>query len=415
MAGDIVYIKAGNYGNKKLVVNNSGTSASPIKFIGYTNTPGDLVSNQGSTFKYGDALDASKMPLLEGSPLNGLGLGTAILIRKSNIHIENLQITKYENGLVANGQNSIFKNIIVTQMGDYDPLHTYPLNTVDQFLNYSGKGIFIEGNNSKLLNSFVLNSGAQGVTFKNGSNFQVDYVQVYADSPINPTDYYFLIADNTANSRFNQITSYRVGELLHNGHGIVFKGNGEVTGNTLENFNIVNTVLELQFPNVYNNTCKNGQIFKEANINNSSPEVGGMNLANGAHNNLFEDIDLTNCYIKFLDWDDGLSGDVADSSDNNTFNRISVQDASAAIAFGYFHVNNHTSSADNNSFNNCTFKNIDHLFEVDRANSNTTLSNCLISNVKTLSKERITGAPTYTIDINYDNCNWEIISFNPPN
>ena len=74
-AGDIIHIKAGNYGNKNLIVANSGTSSNPIKFIGYANQPGDVVSNQGSTFSYGESVDASKMPLIQGNRTNNEGKG----------------------------------------------------------------------------------------------------------------------------------------------------------------------------------------------------------------------------------------------------------------------------------------------------------------------------------------------------
>ena len=90
-AGDIVYIKAGNYGALNLTTSNSGTTSNLIKFIGYTSTPGDLVSNNGSTFNYGDKLDSSKMPLLSGE----LGK-TAITIQNNYVQLENFQITKHQ-------------------------------------------------------------------------------------------------------------------------------------------------------------------------------------------------------------------------------------------------------------------------------------------------------------------------------
>lgn len=415
IAGDVVYIKAGNYGNKELVVDNTGSLNNPIKFIGYTNTPGDLVSIEGSTFKYGDQLSASKMPLLEGTPINGIGSGTAITIYEPHIFIENIQLTKFEKGIFAKTNNGHFKNIVVTQMGDFNPSHSYPNGTSNAFLNYSGIGILMDGDSFDISNNFVLNCGAQAITFQNTNNSKGDFNAVYADNNVNPTDYYFHLGSNTTNSEFTNTTVFRVGSLTHLGHGIVLKGANNITGNTFDGFEITNTVLEPQFPNTSNNVFKNGKITKESNVNSQTPSVGGINLANGAHHNYFESITLTNCSIKFQDWKDGLSGDVDDASDNNLFKNVTVKDSYSAIAFAYFQVENHASSADNNVFEDCRFENLEYLFEVDRANSNTKLKNCTIINVNKFKIERISGGPSYPINSTYENCNWSNINFTPPN
>ena len=415
IAGDVVYIKAGNYGNKELVVDNTGTSNNPIKFIGYTNTPGDITSIEGSTFKYGDQLNSSKMPLLKGNTNNSIGSGTAITIYEPHIFIENIQITEFEKGIFAKTNNGNFKNIIVTQMGDFSPGHSYPNGTSNAFLNYSGIGIIMDGNNFEISNNFVLNCGAQAITFKNSNNSRGYYNAVYADDNINPTDYYFHLGSNTTNSVFNNTTVFRVGALTHLGHGIVLKGANNITGNTFDGFEIINTVLEPQFPNTSNNIFKNGTITKESNVNPQSPTVGGINLANGAHHNYFENIVLTNCSIKFQDWEDGLAGDVKDASDNNLFKSVTVKDSYSAIAFAFFQVENHTSSADNNVFEDCRFENLEYLFEVDRANSNTKLKNCIINNVNKFKIERIPGGPSYAISDSYENCTWTNVNFTPPN
>ncbi len=414
-AGDIVYVKAGNYGNKQLTPENPGFSGSPIKFIGYTNTPGDIVSNSGSTFGYGQQLSSSKMPLLVGYAPNGEGQGTAIRTFQPYLHFENFQITKYKQGITSFANNVILKNIIVVDMGDFNPAHTYPTSTSDAFLNYSGTGIILQGNNSELHNSFVLNCGAQGITVSNGNNMSGSNNKVYSNSHVNPMDYYFLLGENTTNSNFNNTTVHRVGQLRHLGHGISMKGNGTISGNTINGFTIINTFLAIQFPKTSNNIIKNGTITKESNINNTTPEAAGIRLANGSHHNLFQNINLNNCSILFQDWNDGLAGDVSDASDNNTFDNVNVTNAFSAIAFSYADVTNHTSGADNNVFKNCSFSNLEYLFEVDRANSNTTLSNCSISNIQKFSKERIPGGPSYSLNVSYSNCSWSNTGFTPPN
>src|SRR5688500_2689115 len=63
IAGDIIYIKAGNYGAEYVSFQKSGSSGNPIVFEGYQTTPGDAPN---LNFKMGDALNASVMPLLDG-------------------------------------------------------------------------------------------------------------------------------------------------------------------------------------------------------------------------------------------------------------------------------------------------------------------------------------------------------------
>lgn len=415
VAGDVVYVKAGNYGNKELIVDNSGTSQKPIKFIGYTNSPGDLVSGQKSTFSYGDQLDATKMPLLIGNAPNNEGEGTGITATENYITIENFQITKFKTGIRSNGTQIKLKNIIVTQMGDFNPSHTYPTATNNKLLNYSGTGIVFSGNNSELHNSFVLNCGAQAITFNHGNGLIAKNNTVYSNSQVNPTDYYFLIAQETKNSTFLNTKVFRVGELEHHGHGIVLKGNGNITGNLIDGFEITNTFLELQFPNTSNNTVRNGTIVKEPNVNNDTDTVGGLKVANGSHHNTFKNIELTNCSILFQDWNDGLAGDVNDASDNNTFEEITVRDAHSAIAFSFFHVTNSSSSADNNTFINCDFNNLKYLYERDRANTGTKLINCSINNVEYLAQKRIANGPNYNINATYQSCTWSGNNFTTPN
>jgi len=71
MAGDIVYVKAGDYGNELVVVGNSGTSNAPIRFEGYRVSPGDIQSpGYFDLHQTGGPpppiLDANRMPLFSG-------------------------------------------------------------------------------------------------------------------------------------------------------------------------------------------------------------------------------------------------------------------------------------------------------------------------------------------------------------
>ena len=111
--GDIVYVKAGNYGNITLTP-HAGTAGNPIKFVGYTNTPGDLISNNGSTFNYGDRADANKMPLLRGALTRNK---VALSLQNSYVEVHNFQIQGYELGAAVRGHHVVFKNVVTYECG----------------------------------------------------------------------------------------------------------------------------------------------------------------------------------------------------------------------------------------------------------------------------------------------------------
>ncbi len=96
-AGDIVYIKAGNYGHEHVVVNNSGTSSAWIRFIGYKTTPGDtgtpawLDLNQTGGYDP-PTTDPAEMPLIDGTK-NGVGVGITVS-SKSYVEIKNIQVSR---------------------------------------------------------------------------------------------------------------------------------------------------------------------------------------------------------------------------------------------------------------------------------------------------------------------------------
>tara|TARA_R110001606_G_scaffold121576_1_gene253850 strand:- start:21007 stop:22902 length:1896 start_codon:yes stop_codon:yes gene_type:complete len=380
-AGDIIYIKAGNYGNKNLVVKNSGTSDNPISFIGYTNSPGDLVSNEGSTFTYGDELDSSKMPLIQGIRTNNEGIGTGITIEKPYIHISNFQIKFYEEGLRSTENNNIIDNIIVSDVGDFNPNHSTE-NASSAFDNYNGKGITLKGNYVILRNSVVINAGAEGIHVKNGSNQVHSYNSIYSDNSTNPCDYYYLFTSSSNNNTVDNAYIYREKGLSHKGHGLVCKG--EASDNKFTSFEIINTVLELSFEEVHDNLFENGVIkgSYDKNIRYRNTE-GGILLANGAHHNILKDIEISEveAIISFNDWNDGTNSvlDINDAGNNNTLTNIQGENAEIAINFDEFA--KLEGSAHNNIIEKSSFKDINRLFQVNRPNSNNKFVECTFENI----------------------------------
>jgi len=91
-AGDIVWIKAGDYGNERVVFKNDGKKDKIISFIGYRTKPGDI-NKMYYSYKPGRNLDSTEMPLLNGgNRADGTGLK---LFERSYILIKNLQVTNY--------------------------------------------------------------------------------------------------------------------------------------------------------------------------------------------------------------------------------------------------------------------------------------------------------------------------------
>lgn len=379
-AGDYIHIKAGNYGNKNLVVQNNGSSSQPIRFIGYKNEPGDIVSFEGSTFSYGDALDASKMPLLQGSRTNSVGVGEGIVIIKDNIEISNIQIRHFEKGLLSSGDNNKFENIVAAELGDFNPANSEEA-TGNAFKNYSGVGITLFGNNVVLKNSIVVNAGAEGIHVKRGTNQLHSYNSVYSDNAINPCDYYYLFSASSHNNTIDHAFVFRKNGLTHYGHGLTCKD--EASNNVFTNFEVVNTVLELSFSGVKDNLFENGILTGSYDRNVRWKNItGGILVANGAHNNTLKNIKVTKteAVVSFNAWNEGNSSlNLNDGGNNNTFINIEGEDTAIAVNFDEFM--KLEGIAHNNFFKNCTFKNMDRVFQVNRPNANNKFEGCTFENI----------------------------------
>ncbi len=398
IAGDIVYVKSGNYGALNLVVANQGTQAEPIQFIGYKNTANDINSAMGSTRVYGDPLDANEMPLLVGSEEeNAEFLGTGIWVGKDYVNILNFQITKYKNGCLTTGDGCLIKNVIVHQVGDFNPEHTYvPGGDVSAFLNYSGKGILVYGDYVKVQDCLVVNAGAEGYTFSNSDFVEHAYNAVYSDTEINPCDYYYLLANGTSNNTLEHIYVERVGPLVHSGHGLVYKVDAQE--NVASHCTIIGTKIELQYIEVKNN------IFTDCHITPGSDGKGEIRIANAAHHNTF-----VNCSVdgaQGVTFSDTSEDPNENAGNNNDFVNCTFSNMNSAINWHWYSTSYEESAAFDNTFYNCVFYNLNYLFMVDRANYGNALVNCIIQDV---AEERYAWYPSIhsdlVLDFDYGNSN----------
>ena len=401
VAGDVVHIKAGDYGSKELVADNSGTADKPIKFIGYTNTPGDLVSNEGSTFSYGDQLDPGKMPLIKST--QG---GTGIFIQENFVEIENFQITKFRIGLVATGRNLVLRNIIAKDFG-----------TQSTYNAYDGFGIQIKGNNCLLENSFVLNATAEAIKLYDSDYSRVNYCQVYADNPNNPTDYYFLLTGGTNNTTIENSYAERAQNLKHGGHGFDMKDLAE--NNTFRNCTAKRTSFEFNFSGVRYNTIEDCYIYGVDTTSSNWHAV--MVIFNGANNNLIKNMYIQDTWraIAWADDDDRYIGPGGDRDEtsmgyDNTFENITIRNTNRILNVGGG--TNFTAWAKRNTFINCDFSDFESVAVTYYPTEDILFKNCKFNNGgKLVTEAKEQYAPYSHFDVTWENCTWSNVNFTPPN
>lgn len=403
-AGDVIYVKAGNYGNLQLRTNNGGNSVSPIKFVGYKNTPGDIVSSNGSTFNYGENVNAGNMPLLQSYN----GQGTALTIHDRNIEIENFQITGYAFGVqtINLATNSVFKNVIVTNVGD-----------LSSYSSYTGVGFKIEGNNALLENCFVLNAGAEAINLSDSDYSRVNNCKVYANNNVNPTDYYFLLTGGTNNTIVENSLAEREPYLSHGGHGFDMKD--LATNNTFRNCTAKRTNFELNFSGVKYNTIIDCAIY---GVNTSSSNWHSvLAIFNGANNNLIKNMYIQDTWtaISWADYDDGFVGPGGDRDEvslgyDNTFDGIVIKNTNRVLNIGGG--NQFAAAAKRNKLINCRVDNFDFVAVTHYRTENITIQNCSFTNGRNLVVEVADQyAPYSHFNVNWINNNWSNVSFTPPN
>ncbi|WP_299435359.1 hypothetical protein [uncultured Maribacter sp.] len=367
-AGDIVYVKAGDYGHLELLQYNNGTSENPIRFIGYNNTPGDISSNGSPSYSYGDSFEDLNFPKFSGN-----GNGISFKISGRNVHLENFVLSNFETGIVSSGDNNTIKNFIVFNMGN--------LNGND----YNGFGIRGIGNSIKIEDCFILNAGAEGITIRESENARILNCSVYSDNSTNPTDYYILFHGNVTNSLIQNSTVYRGEGLHHPGHGLVFKDGPQY--NTIKNSTVINTNIEMNYGNVAFNTIESTTL--RGSFYNSGDTAGGIELNNGAHDNTFNDMNVSGTWggVRFKDYYDGNSpNDLVNAGHHNTFNRITITNCQEAILMDEFG-HEYGGETHDNTFNDCSISNCQSLIRVYRPNSNFKIANTTIDNVGELKDE----------------------------
>ncbi|MCR1025128.1 cadherin-like domain-containing protein [Cellulophaga baltica] len=372
-AGDIVYIKAGNYGAVNLVVKNSGNASNPIQFIGYKTNPGDTYTNSYSTFEYGDKIDENKLPLISGNDSN---TGLAIDINRDYIQLSNIQISKFQTGINTTGNFLLIKNIVISAIGEQS-------NNTKQ----NGKALQIYGDNTIIEDSFILNANAEGINIKGGQNCEIKRTKVYSDNVLNPGGYYILISFGGKYNLIEDCIIYRNKNAdLHQGHGFVLKD--KASSNIIKGGIAYNTGIEVNFSGVEKNTFEDMQIF--GHYSEDSKEFSsGIRVLNGAHDNIFNRIKIKDSRypFNFHDYNDGYANpdgdrDETQGGNNNIFIEIDSDTSNSIILCNTVDTKIGTSTSKNNTWINCTFKNVTSIpFYSNHLTTNFKFEKCTFQNI----------------------------------
>ncbi len=421
-AGMTVWIKAGDYGDLNLSIYNDGTSISPIKFIGYKESIGDITSNY---FDYGVNWDTSEMPTLTGSSPDD---GVAIQPMGINYVIfRNLQITNYSQGIQATSTyNSylVFERIngktfgSATNSGSSWYACFINFETFDDSKKYwNDKGPYSGNDHMKFINLRSVNASLAGIYAVGDGNNLFEGCKSYNDRVTEPERQDYHIAFNGHNNiaRNCYVENYNTTRTNISTHGIGVRGAYNAFGlgstyNLIEKSEAVNTSEGFYFRNYGSNynvikDCKVGNNSNIANLLSTSHEnTGGVWFWGGVNHNIVERVIIENV-TKGIGFYDNKEDDYPNSSiANNNIVRNCVINNTLYALYTEGEVSN--SPLIDNKIINCTINNAIYIIKEYNTNiNNLELVNCMITNM------RGDGGPVYGPNyddegIVYSNCNF---------
>ncbi len=380
-AGDVVYIKAGNYGKEYINMKYSGTTSKPIKFIGYKSSPEDI--NKMYYKRGGGSLKSGEMPLLNG--VNKEKAAIRILGSKYII-IKNLQITKYDEGIDGNSSSAfnVFDNILVKDVGNSSAGYGIILN------NLAGS--------NKILNTTIINATNSLIRIYGDHNL-IDNFKGYCDyGPNNgpATDYYVSIYKGSHNIITNSYIE-RVGNIAHTGHGISVKASGRKSEfNLIQNSQVKNIgqAVQLRHTEVKYNVVRN-ILF----TGSKSQGANGVVLRDNTSYNTIEGCTMykLGMGVRFADNSSELGTQMGGHHNkiiNSVFNGCDVNIVSSGL-------DGTAKPSKYNEILNCTFYNSLFMFSLKESfGSSNKMINCNIVNVKSKIKR---GSASLKISESYNN------------
>ncbi|MBD0778835.1 hypothetical protein HPE56_13610 [Maribacter sp. ANRC-HE7] len=334
VAGDVVYVKAGNYASVNITSKRSGTSGNPIKFIGYNTTPGDITATNGPTYTKDDWLENGQdlpdniMPHLEANPINQIpeSADRGFVINHSHIELHNFMLSEYRVGIQVSSSNVILDNIIGFQFGNWSRNSNCWNNAgVYGCDNGTGYGIYTtKANNVNISNTLIIDAGLAAYFPTFSENINISWSEAYAYNGGNGSDYLFDYF-NTSNSSITDCYAERTykDEVNHRSRALIFQAASD--NNILERFKAKNA--RIQVENSRNNVLRDVYSEGAQGLMNS----GGLQLFGQSDNNLFINWEMTGEGIQFL----GITGAEnqrtphTSSGDNNYFINFIIRDLPA--------------------------------------------------------------------------------------
>jgi len=191
-AGMTVWVKSGNYGNLNLQIYNDGTSISPIKFIGYKNSIGDITSNY---YDYGRTWSDSEMPTFSGNdPTQGIAIQPMGI---EYIIFRNLQFKNYSAGIQAQNTNNkylVFDRLNGHTFGNgsrvggsvYASFIDFSVQAVNNPLYYHTNAPYTGNDHFKFLDIRVVNASMGNIIAMGDGNHLFDGCKSYSDRVTEP-------------------------------------------------------------------------------------------------------------------------------------------------------------------------------------------------------------------------------------
>ena len=302
-AGMDVYVKAGDYGAFNQTQTNNGTASNPIRFIGYTNTPGDISATNGPTYTLqdwlsnGQTLPDDVMPHIDFNapndipPTNARGLE----VGGNFVTFENFMVSRYWAGANITGDNVTLKNCIFFKLGNWDPTH--PCWNKDNSCwagaentrgdDDAGYGIYTPGRTDGLTveDCIVIDAGIVGLFPVGSHGVTARRTEVHSYNFGNGSDYLFDFF-STQNSTVEDCYAERhypiVGTNRHASRVFILQSQSD--NNTIKRFRGKNARFQLE--NARNNYMENVFIENTFGLSNS----GGLQIYGQSDDNTFKNM-----------------------------------------------------------------------------------------------------------------------------
>ena len=362
-SGMTVWVKAGQYDiGAGFQFQNDGTSTTPVKFIGYKNTIGDL--DGVNYFTYGtSSIDSSEMPLLDGIS------GTTNRVMRIESHyfiMKNIQVQNHSWGFNIWGPTGEASNAVIDNCIAHATI-----------IGNTGSGFFGEEvDNIRFTNSLAINGGGVGFSMT-GEYGLIDNCKAYSDivdgATYSSTDYYLFIGGK-GNSIVRNSEVERFDNATHDGHGISMKGtlgNGNEY-NLVENCTIIGIKKALEFSYADTKYCVARNIYFESKVGLPSDDGGAIVFREGTSYNIVENSYAKDVTMGIMWQDTSEDGEQAGGLYNKVINSIFTNSLVVFSSYG-------TVATPVNQYNeilNCTFYNTTDIFEKDAESTfdNTNLS-----------------------------------------